>query len=480
MSEQHIKDTSSLCAICYQSIPASLFRIENEIIMRKACSTHGQNEILISSNAAWYDHVMSFEPVLNKPMALKQVSQGCPFDCGACTQHEQRVHLPIIPITSSCNLDCPICYTHNKNDGPYQMTEDELRSILNHLHAAMPEKRIINITGGEPTQHPQFERLIELCFEEGIHRITISTHGLRFLKDEKLLERLAKIDARIVLSFDSFRKEVNQEMLGGRLLESKMKVLDLLEKYNVNTTLLPVLARGRNDDEVGKFIDLSLYRDFIRSIELHTMTFTGQNGSQFDRSARYNTYDVLCDIENQTNGRLKISDFVPSPAAHSLCYMVTYMLQLIDGRWLPYTRFMSQEKMRRLLGGCLYLEPSTELEQHFQEVIHQIWSGEITCEEPEIILASLKAILNRIFSPKLTAKERLLEAEKSSKAIYIHSHMDEENFDTDRIKQCCIGIREADGTQIPSCAYNVLYRSRDHRFSLKPADPISTLGIGRI
>jgi uncharacterized radical SAM superfamily Fe-S cluster-containing enzyme len=70
-------------------------------------------------------------------------------------------------------------------------------------------------------------------------------------------------------------------------------------------------------------------------------------------------------------------------------------------------------------------------------------------------------------------------AEQSAKAIYIHSHMDEDTFDTDRIRQCCVGIREPDGTNIPSCAYNVLYRNRDARFTGKPAAPLITLGKGR-
>jgi uncharacterized radical SAM superfamily Fe-S cluster-containing enzyme len=82
------------------------------------------------------------------------------------------------------------------------MSEQELAAILQHLRVTDPERRIINLTGGEPTQHPQFERIVEKCAEEGIHRITISTHGLRFIKDEALLERLAKLGARIVLSFD--------------------------------------------------------------------------------------------------------------------------------------------------------------------------------------------------------------------------------------------------------------------------------------
>ena len=103
--------------------------------------------------------------------------------------------MSIVPITSACNLDCPICYTHNKNEGAYHMGEDELRAVLGHLRRADPERRIINLTGGEPTLHPDVVRLVELCAEEGIHRITLSTHGLRFLKDDDFLTTTVEGDS---------------------------------------------------------------------------------------------------------------------------------------------------------------------------------------------------------------------------------------------------------------------------------------------
>src|SRR4051812_44115356 len=196
--------------------------------MRKVCDLHGPAEVVVSPDADWYDAVIDCAPVTTRPTPHREVARGCPFDCGPCASHEQQIQLPIVPITSACNLDCPICYTHNKNDGAYHMAEHELLAILEHLRRAAPEKRIINLTGGEPTQHPAFERLIELCHQEGIHRITVSTHGLRFLKDEWLLERLARLDARVVLSFDSFQPDVNKAMLGGELSGAKMKVLALL------------------------------------------------------------------------------------------------------------------------------------------------------------------------------------------------------------------------------------------------------------
>src|SRR5262249_12302157 len=159
-----------------------------------------------------------------------------------------------------------------KNEGAYHMDEAELRAILGHLRRTAPERRIVNLTGGEPTLHPEFERIVELCHEEGIQRVTISTHGLRFLADEGLLDRLAGVDARVVLSFDSFRDEINQAMLGGKLAAGKRRVLELLEKHGVSTTLLPVVGRGVNDGELGAFVGLTLEKPFIRSLELHTMT----------------------------------------------------------------------------------------------------------------------------------------------------------------------------------------------------------------
>src|SRR5205807_864418 len=88
------------------------------------------------------------------PGAGPEVEHGCPFDCGACSSHQQKVRLPVVPITSACNLDCPICYTINKNEGAYHMGPDELGRILDHLREDHGEIDIINFTGGEPTVHP--------------------------------------------------------------------------------------------------------------------------------------------------------------------------------------------------------------------------------------------------------------------------------------------------------------------------------------
>ena len=118
-------------------------------------------------------------------------------------------------------------------------------------------------------------------------------------------------------------------MLGGQFLDGKLRVLELLEKYDVDTTLLPVLARGVNDDEVGAFVKLALEKDFIRSVELHTMTFTGAERRHL--RTRGPLHDLRRAASTSSADRRRCcasSDFVPSPAAHPLCYLVTYVLRL--------------------------------------------------------------------------------------------------------------------------------------------------------
>jgi len=92
-----------------------------------------------------------------------------------------------------------------------------------------------------------------------------------------------------------------------------------------------------------------------------------------------------------------------------------------------------------------------------------------TIAESAAVLETLKRLLNEMFPSgrALSILERQRIAERTVKAIYIHSHMDEENFDVARVMKCPVGVPQQDGGNIPTCSYNVLYRERDQRF----ADP---------
>ena len=481
MTSTLLKETTSLCTKCKQGIPAALFDTGERIVMRKTCALHGEQEVLIASDSAWYHEAMGYPAALKKPKHVaKPVDAGCPYDCGACPSHEQSVYLPVIPITSACNLDCPICYTINKNEGAFHMSLEEFDRTLAVIRRNDPDMRIINLTGGEPTRHPHLVEIVRRCHAAGIHRVTISTHGLTFIHDEDMLRELAALDARIVLSFDSFDEEVNRRMLGATIFKAKMRVLEQLAKHDVATTLIPVLAMGVNDHEVGRLIDLALQSDFIRSLEIHTMTFTGQGGTGFDATARLTVPDVLRGIETSTAGRIRMDDFVPSPCAHPLCYQTCYLLRTGGGDFVPFARFMTKQNLRTMLTDNLYIEPGPKMERVLEGVIADLWATDMPGDDAQRVLATLKALIGELFPAGGLAYEKQQRiAERSSKTIYIHSHMDEANFDTDRIRQCCVGVPSADGGNVPTCSYNILYRERDMRFASVPKPAVTTMPGGR-
>jgi uncharacterized radical SAM superfamily Fe-S cluster-containing enzyme len=469
LDERLIHETTSLCAVCKQGLPARVLARGGEVWMAKRCPEHGAQEARLSDDAAWYERTRAVPAPPAPPWGpLRPVERGCPFDCGACEAHAQRARLPVVTITSACNLECPICFVHNNNASPYHMELDEVSRVIDHL-AAGGEIDLINLTGGEPTLHPRLLDVLERCRAEGIHRVSICTNGIRLAQDEALVAALAAAGARVALSFDSFEEEADHRLQGAHLVALKLRCLDLLEQYDVDTTLIPVMTRGINDHEIGRILRHAILRRNVRHVEVHTITYTGQGGAGFDRSGRISLHEVLGRIESQTDGLLREDDFVASPCAHPLCYQIAYLLLDPEGGApVPFTRFVPRETLRACLSEHLYLEPTPRLEAAMRDAIDRLWSEEDP--ESERTLGILKGLIARMFPADrpISREEALRISERASKAVYVHSHMDEETLDTERLAQCCDMNCYADGSQIPVCASNVLYRETEPRFTPHP------------
>ena len=481
MTERLLHTTTSLCKTCKEAVGASVVAIGDDVWMKKSCAQHGAQDVRISTSVSWYERTRATKQSFSSPKVFKkEVELGCPFDCGPCTSHTQKVRLPVVTITSACNLDCPICYVHNKNDNAYHMPLADFALVLEHLktdHGG--ELDIINLTGGEPTLHPQLFEMLAMANAAGIHRITVCSNGIKLAKDEAFVERLAQFGARIALSFDTFDPHTDKLMQGAHLLDIKLETLRLLDKHGVDCTLIPVMTRGINEHEVGKILEFGLARPSVRHIEVHTMTFTGQSGTSFQatgpspRSGRISMYEVLEEIETRTNGLLVPADFVSSPCAHPLCYQIAYLLLDPDGGApIPFTRFMPASELYAALSDRLYLEPGPRLEASLSAAIDRLWAeGDEEDPETQRTLRLLRRMLDLMFPSDrpLTHEQALRAGEKVIKAVYVHSHMDEETFDTERAVDCCDSNCYADGTTIPVCNYNVLYREKEATFNATPA-----------
>ncbi len=469
MTDRLLHLTSSLCRVCKEGLPARVVAREGAVWLLKRCPAHGAQDIAIGTSVDWYERTRAWRPAVPALRELRRaVDLGCPFDCGPCEQHQVPVAMPVVTITSACNLDCPICYVHNKNDAAYHMPLEDFRAVLRHVKARRGGTLdLLNLTGGEPMLHPRFEEFLAIAQEEGVRRITICSNGLK-LRDEALVARLQGLGARVALSFDTFDAATDVLMQGVSLLPAKLRCLDNLERHGVDVTLIPVVTRGYNDHEIGRILDFAMARACVRHVEVHAMTYTGQGGATFDRGGRISLYEVLERIAAQT-GWIGIDDFVPSPRAHPLCYQVAYLL--VDpegGPPVPFTRFLDPMTMYLSLSDTLYMEPTPRLEAALREAIDRLWAE----DPPDAarVLRLLKGLLREAFPSdrSLDPEQSLRASERWIKAIYVHAHMDEETFDTERLAACCDANCCPDGSTIPVCAYNVLYREKEANFMSAP------------
>src|SRR5262245_51969295 len=242
-----LHETTTLCRVCKNALPARVVATAaGEVWMQKACPTHGEQEVRLSTSAAWYERTRALIPrAVPPPRSKKPVEHGCPFDCGPCPSHAQRIRMPVVTITSACDLDCPMCYVHNKNEDAFFMSRDEFARVIDHLvEGADGDLDLINLTGGEPTLHPEIVDLIRICQNAGIHRVSLCSHGLGLAKNPELLSGLAELHGRIALSFDTFRDSVDKKLNGVRSVDAKLRALELLDEAGVDVTLIPVMTRG--------------------------------------------------------------------------------------------------------------------------------------------------------------------------------------------------------------------------------------------
>ena len=86
-------------------------------------------------------------------------------------------------------------------------------------------------------------------------------------------------------------------------------------------------------------------------------------------------------------------------------------------------------------------------------------------ENPETI-EILRSLFTHIYpvNETITEEERMQRAETVIKPIMIHAHMDEDNFDLDRVSRCADLVPDENGAMVPACSYNLVYRIKDERF----------------
>jgi len=445
--------TTSICSKCLRKSEAKIIFQDNNVYMLKFCKIHGNEKTLIATDINYYKKIRNYMKASEMPLKFNTpVKYGCPYDCGLCTDHEQHSCLTVIEITDRCNLTCPICYASSSPSYGRHRSIEEVEKMLDIVVTNEGIPDIVQISGGEPTIHPQFFEILEIAKKKPIRHLMINTNGIKIATEKGFVEKLAKYmpNFEIYLQFDSLNPEVLIKLRGVDLSEIRKKAIEKLNKYNISTNLVVTLQKGFNDKEIGDMIRYALQQRCIRGITFQPTQVAGRVETFNPVTDRLTLTETRQAILDQTE-IFKPEDIIPVPCNPDALAMA-YALK-IEGKVFPLTRYIDPDELLDSSRNTIIYEQG-EVKDKLLKMFRTSESPVCAAED----LYDLLCCLPKVSAPNLKYENvfRII--------IIIMRFIDAYDFDVRAIKKSCVHIIHKDGRIIPFETMNLFYRDEKENY----------------
>ena len=325
-------------------------------------------------------------------------------------------------------------------------TLEEVERMLDVCVRNEGEPDVVQISGGEPTVHPQFFEILDAAKSRPIRHLMVNTNGIRIAKDRAFVERLASYmpDFEIYLQFDSFKPEVLKRLRGEDLTATRHKAIDHLNEFNLSTTLVCTVEKGANDDEIGAIIDYGLKQKCVRGVTFQPVQVAGRVENFDPATDRITLTEVRQGIIDQSD-LFTPQDIVPVPCNPDALAM-GYALKL-NGEVFPLTRMIDPDDLLNNSRNTIIYEQDDRLKEHMVK----LFSTGTPSDKAHETLHRIMCCLPDIDAPELKY-ENLFR-------IIIMRFIDAYDFDVRAIKRSCVHIVDPKSDKvIPFETMNLFYR----------------------
>ncbi len=449
MSETVLKDTISRCPVCRKQKPAQVIKVTKngveQVIMRRTCQCHGTHDFVISSDARFY-WLAKGNPINS--------SCGCGSTCASAgegksgflgnnalddakkgTIEKLSTCLALIEIVDSCNLACPTCFA----DSPVGISGGKLKyhsfeNITSRIQNVIDRKghiEILQFSGGEPTIHPEFFRLVEwIRSNPGIDYLLINTNGLRFARDVNFVQQMGDVfkkfdNIQIYLQFDGPQKNGQIELRGVDLRDIREKAIRNCENIGLPITLAMTVSKD-NLGHIWETVAYALKFPHIRGVSFQPMFLSGRTPSSNRTEIlpqAITPADIILGLNDQSKGVISLDDFTPLPCGDPNCSTIGWLFRM-KGRYYSPSDF----------GVDI-----PALQATFPDRINYNIEDLKKCGCEDTPLGNLMKSL------EIT--------ESNAFRLFIKPFMDERTWDEDRIDRCCTHVIRPDGQLDSFCRY---------------------------
>ncbi len=481
--------TRSLCPFCLKALPARLERRRGagpeqveEIFLCRVCPEHGIIEEIIWRGepplSAWH------RPKAPAGNISRQTpgGEGCPRDCGRCPRHGQHACTVLFEITSRCNLRCPVCFADaGGEEAPFASLElltGQLRWIREQAGPV-----VLQLSGGEPTLYPCLPELVRAACRL-FPAVQLNTNGLCLGEEGgrgiALARELALAGLSwVFLQFDGTDDAIFTALRGQPLLRQKLAAIANCEAAGLAVVLVPTVALGVNDHDLGPLTRLALsLAPAVRGVHFQPMTMSGRNalGGSDGSRARLTLPEVLTKLCEQSGGMIRREHATPPGCEHERCSFHCRYFLTEEGALVPL----------REEGGCCpsfasspESSPSSSCAAGDSPALCRLPLAEApACCSPgappqeasraeedsrenvdraiDIILRSWRGTEEKKEASGNDAFDRFIaKARSRTFSITCMAFQDAWTADLERLQGCCVHVFAPPGRLIPFCAYNL-------------------------
>ena len=343
---EHLKNTTTRCPLCHRPLPGQVVRNENRVMMQRICPEHGPSETVLASDARFYwlsqGASAADQPEIqsdNRIGSCRSASRdGCAGTMGGNAGRPDVIEklstcLALIEIVDSCNLACPTCFADSPAGAGSKVQARPLRELQNRINGVIARKgrlEILQLSGGEPTLHPDFFELARWAQEHPqIDMLLINTNGVRIAQDDEFLNGCAAMAARkgvqLYLQYDGPQQAGQRDLRGADLRELRNRVLDRCGAIGLPITLAMTVI-PENLPFVWEAVQVGLARPHVHGITFQPMFASGRVPGHM--ASRLTAADIVISAIEASEGKLTAADFTPLPCGDPNCAIIGYLLRV--------------------------------------------------------------------------------------------------------------------------------------------------------
>lgn len=196
----------------------------------------------------------------------------------------------IINLTNRCNTHCRYCFQSARKTETDHLSRANVYRILSFFSTKTDKLKVVQLTGGESTLHPEFSEIVEDALSLGF-AVRVQTNGLSFADmTDRALALYSSPRVFVKISVDGWDSHSHEYLRARGSFDNILRGLERLRMVSNNIAVKSVI-HNRNHNDIHRMLDFCLEHG-ARGYGYNVLRFEG-DASSLDTETPIKELDVV-------------------------------------------------------------------------------------------------------------------------------------------------------------------------------------------